>query len=682
MEIDVFRNGQFIKTVVRPVHQKGTRREVAYKSKRYLVMPGNKIEIGSLSPAASRSPAPTSRIRSDAPSADDWTDEQRSVITAPLSARLIVEAAPGTGKTAVACARVAYLLANGVSPTGIWLISFTRTAIQEIRNRIAELSHQIDAAYGVRVATIDSHAWQLRQGFEGPARKTFSSFEQGIEDAINLLSDPDDDLVAEIESIQHLVIDEAQDVVGQRREMLLSLIGLLSGDAGVTVLGDPAQAIYGFTEDESPIAGDLPLPEVLKGDADSGFEVKELTEVIRTASPGLRRIFVDTRKVVLHAGTGSMGTLLHDLRANCDGSVAMEVSRNGISGRDNVLVLYRRRSEVLTSGAYLASAGTPFRIRMSGYPTRIAPWLGAVFWDWTGPTISESDFRIRYAERLNRHWTSPSLDIAWKGLVRHAGKSHSIIDVRRLREILGRSQPPLDFATPELGELGPILGTIHASKGREADEVHLMLADLEGEELCDSDELKVVFVGATRARSVLKIGKAGGRYSSRTPSGRRFHLAKSKMSAQVEIGMDGDLNELAQVSRRFSSDPVSALVVQKIISGLGAWPLPCKLRSIKLGDGSYSWRLFEPASETPVAEMQERINEELWKVINMTAPKRGSRRVHPPSTINNVFLTCCRTIVRPHGDPALPLLHEPWASSGFWLVPVIFSYSSAAFYNG
>ena len=38
---------------------------------------------------------------------------------------------PGTGKTAVACARVAELIDKGVNPAGIWLISFTRTAIRQ-----------------------------------------------------------------------------------------------------------------------------------------------------------------------------------------------------------------------------------------------------------------------------------------------------------------------------------------------------------------------------------------------------------------------------------------------------------------------------------------------------------------------------------------------------------------------
>jgi Rad3-related DNA helicase len=90
-----------------------------------------------------------------------WTDDQRTIIEAPLDARLLVEAGPGTGKTAVACARVARLLDTGVVSSSIWLFSFTRTAVQEIRDRIRLLAQQQSEAAGVRITTIDSHAWQV-----------------------------------------------------------------------------------------------------------------------------------------------------------------------------------------------------------------------------------------------------------------------------------------------------------------------------------------------------------------------------------------------------------------------------------------------------------------------------------------------------------------------------------------
>lgn len=697
-KIRVFRNGRYLKTVDRPVHQVGSQSEVTYRGVRYPLAAGNLIEVGqgidpvvtvakqkepaSIRPVTGRRKTDETvmanpRKRSDAPGPDDWTDEQRKIIRAPCNARLIVEAAPGTGKTAVACARIAYLLSKGVSPTGIWLISFTRTAIQEIRNRIAVLSNQIEGAYGVKIATIDSHAWQLRQGFDGKRAETFASFEKGIDDAIEMLDEPGDDLIQELESIEHLIIDEAQDVVGKRKELLIRLVNLLPRTTGITVLGDSAQAIFGFTEDDAPVLGGEALSATLQKDRGAGFEVTELTEVIRTSSPGLHRIFIDTRRVVLHEKPASLQELLDNLRSHSDGNVSMQIQENGLAGRDDVLVLYRNRAEVLTSGAFLASSGTPFRVRMSGYPVRIAPWLASVFWNWTKPLIAENEFRDRYA--LLQQCSLPASDAAWKSLVRHAGKSNTAVDVRQLRRILSRPQPPLDFASPELGDSGPILGTIHASKGREAEEVHLMLSDLKGEELVDPEELRVVFVGATRARRVLKLGQAGGKGSSITKAGRRFRSSGRGRKAQVEIGRQNDFDCDSPVSALLFETDEAALLNQRRIEELNGTPVSAKLVRIDTGGNEYESRLFLDDSEQPLGRFTDQLNKDIWQVIKMTAAHRKGGKVRPPMAIKHIFLLCNRTIVREAGDPALPQVRNPWAQSGFWLAPVIFAYSTLYF---
>src|SRR5690606_18533081 len=59
-----------------------------------------------------------------------WDADQLRVIEAEADARLVVEAGPGTGKTAVACARLAYMIGEeDVEPSNTWMISFTRTAV-------------------------------------------------------------------------------------------------------------------------------------------------------------------------------------------------------------------------------------------------------------------------------------------------------------------------------------------------------------------------------------------------------------------------------------------------------------------------------------------------------------------------------------------------------------------------
>ena len=81
---------------------------------------------------------------------------------------------------------------------------------------------------------------------------------------------------------------------------------------------------------------------------------------------------------------------------------------------------------------------------------------------------------------------------------RIAGRTQTVVDMRLLRQRLGRKQPPAELCHAELGLHGPIVGTIHASKGREADTVHLMLSDTHGRDIDQDEEARVVFVGATR----------------------------------------------------------------------------------------------------------------------------------------------------------------------------------------
>jgi len=79
-----------------------------------------------------------------------------------------------------------------------------------------------------------------------------------------------------------------------------------------------------------------------------------------------------------------------------------------------------------------------------------------------------------------------------------------------LRYYLGRAKPPADFTLPEIGVTGPILGTIHASKGREADHIRLMLPaqQKEGNNSTSDyeEETRVIFVGASRAKKWLGVG--------------------------------------------------------------------------------------------------------------------------------------------------------------------------------
>src|SRR3954449_2802508 len=65
-------------------------------------------------------------------------ESQRMAAFAPDGANLIL-AGPGSGKTRVITYRVAYLIAKGVPPESILLVTFTRRAAREMVGRLESL---------------------------------------------------------------------------------------------------------------------------------------------------------------------------------------------------------------------------------------------------------------------------------------------------------------------------------------------------------------------------------------------------------------------------------------------------------------------------------------------------------------------------------------------------------------
>lgn len=685
--IKVYYRGRLLKVIDREPRMADDGLGVAYKGKFFLVFDGDSIEIAGPDPKpnaeAVAAATPITSVartadgpdgRKDMPRDDDWRDDQRSVIEYDPVARIIVEAPPGTGKTAVACARVAFLLRSGVPADKIWLVSFTRTAVQEIRNRVRSLARDDDEASAVRIATLDSTAWQLRQGFDGEHDALKAGFEQGIEETIMLLRAENSDLNDAVDEITHLVIDEAQDVMRERAVLVSELMARLNDDCGVTILCDSAQAIYGFgdeTDATDEVEADT-LVSLLKRDERAGFAVTELNEVVRTNDSALRQLFVDTRRLVLSPET-TFAEVRESIDQRAHGKVGRDLHSNGIAGRREVLALFRKRAEVLTNGAFFAAQGNQFRLRLSSFPGRLAPWLALVFGDWPHTKISRSQFTARFGALKPEFTAGYDVDDCWRLLVRHAGDTQDVVNLRLLRERLARQHPPIDFTTPELGDNGPLLSTIHASKGREADEVHLMMGQPASTEP-KKEEQRVLFVGATRARRRLMVGNATGARASRLESGRCYSL-KQGARAQVEIGRTGDLIEPSVVSRPHLPTVESARLNQEWIASLGEAPDQCGAWRINR-DGAFDWRLQRVANGECVGSLSPAVHYDLWR-IRGRLNGHGQRGI--PERVPHVFAICSRTAVRPIGHSDLNDVHEPWATSGFWLVPVLFAYTTVSF---
>ena len=108
------------------------------------------------------------------------SEAQRQAVLAPDGPLLIV-AGPGSGKTTVLAARIAYLItARHVPPSSILALTFTTAAARELRARLAgmlgEVGRNVDAltfhAFGLRI--VRSTADDATAGFEAFALATLN----------------------------------------------------------------------------------------------------------------------------------------------------------------------------------------------------------------------------------------------------------------------------------------------------------------------------------------------------------------------------------------------------------------------------------------------------------------------------------------------------------------------------
>ena len=65
---------------------------------------------------------------------------------------------------------------------------------------------------------------------------------------VELVKAGDEETIEELKYYRHVVIDEAQDLVDKRHDLIRLLLENISPEAGFTVLGDPYQAIYDYSD--------------------------------------------------------------------------------------------------------------------------------------------------------------------------------------------------------------------------------------------------------------------------------------------------------------------------------------------------------------------------------------------------------------------------------------------------
>ncbi|WP_275937888.1 UvrD-helicase domain-containing protein [Nocardioides oleivorans] len=408
-----------------------------------------------------------------------------SVATCDPSERQVVIAGPGAGKTHVVARLVENLIIDeGVDPVnGLLVLSFSNAAVHAVHARLK--AHDVPP---VQVRTIDSLAGLiLRRYAEDDA--TSSSFEARVARATDLLRTGEWD---DGEDIEHVVVDEVQDVVGVRADFVLALLASIPKEAGMTLLGDPAQAIYDFQLAEE--GGGTPSSELLDQVRADGARTVFLRGQYRArsrdavAAAGLRTSGADTadpndvedfwNEVI---PLGSAGEAW-DVLATRSGTKAFLTGTNG---------------HALLVASALRDMGLKVTLHRGAQQQCLAAWIALVF---ASPAASLA--RDEFRDLLSH--IAPEVDtaVAWQALRSVVSGRGTEIDKVALASSL---RARFSFA-PELlsiPDADVVVSTVHRAKGLEFDHVALVEDLSPGQSRTAEMESRGRFVALTRARDLL-----------------------------------------------------------------------------------------------------------------------------------------------------------------------------------
>lgn len=169
---------------------------------------------------------------------------QSRVAALPYSESSIVIAGPGTGKTTTSVQKLLYFESQFEdSESEVLYFSFSNAAVEaafgEDDSFVEELS------YFVETRTLDGFAADVLRHCGVPFTSETPHFDSRVDEATNLINSGEYDAFG---LVKHVIIDEAQDIYGIRRQLVLAIIKSLPSECGITIFADPLQSIYGFQE--------------------------------------------------------------------------------------------------------------------------------------------------------------------------------------------------------------------------------------------------------------------------------------------------------------------------------------------------------------------------------------------------------------------------------------------------
>lgn len=431
------------------------------------------------------------------------SDRQMGIVSDKESRCIVVAAGPGSGKTRVLVHKLAsLLLLEDVKHEQLLMLTFSRAAATEFKQRLMQLIG--NAAHFVEIKTFHSYCFDLlgRMG-------NLDEVDDVVAKAAKMIND------GEVEpnriSKTVLVIDEAQDMSSKEYDLVRALM-TANEEMRVIAVGDDDQNIYGFRGSNSQYMSQLMR--------DFNGRLVEMTENYRSTKQvvafanGFVQHIADRMKsrpiVSMSSERGWVSVTHHHSRFMFQPLIEdLEKHR----GNGSTCVLTRTNEEAVIVVALLRKNGINSKLVQS--------MEGFRFWN-----LAEVRLFLKYIEK-NTH-TPLVTDEVWEEAKQKTYSSYahstSMPCLKRCIELFEQTNK-MKYLTDfkefvfessvedfvDLTGADVIVSTIHKSKGREFDDVYMLLCQ---PHVLTSEEMRAYYVGLTRAKQRLFIHTNGDAFDT------------------------------------------------------------------------------------------------------------------------------------------------------------------------
>lgn len=420
---------------------------------------------------------------------------QLAVIKDNSSQNIVVAAGPGSGKTRVLVHKLAsLLLMEDVKHEQLLMVTFSRAAATEFKKRLLDLIGNV-AAY-IEIKTFHAYCFDLL-GKMGSIEKS----ETVIKNAVEKIRSNDIEINRITKTI--LVIDEAQDMDQYEFDLVRALMEK-NEEMRVIAVGDDDQNIYEFRGSDSKYLEQF-IDEQHAKKVELIVNYRSKANLIEFTNQFARRITHRIKETPIIPHTNDIGQVSL-VKYSCTDLIKPVVqSISTAELRGSTCILTHKNDEAFLITGLLINRGLSAKLIQSNEGFSLYNMIEVRYFieqlsiSNDRFIISDDNWEEAKKKLWNRFKDSTKVDICI-ALIRSFEMSNPEKKYRSDLEVFIRESKLEDFP----GTNGEVINvsTIHKAKGKEFDNVFIMLNEFRPE---TDEQKRLLYVGMTRAKENLQI---------------------------------------------------------------------------------------------------------------------------------------------------------------------------------